>query len=735
MAQTTQSLDKQYQANQNNEGGLDRPSPIPLVYRPNKRRRQIRRETYQRYYWLRQDPLRIQAERDWESADKEYQMFIEEKDPDDWHADVHLPDAFAGIQTEAQETIERKSRPTLTSTEESDEPISEFCNDVINYNMNNTDYDYQYYLGKLSKSIRGTAFYMDYWRTDKRIVKDPDSLNKDGTIKYKDKELTDFDDDYLEWVPNEYIYVDDKATDDETTDDFFRREIINIDLFHLKYGNKPGWFDTEYVYAGGERSSKSFFQMPNDVTNQDVEVLHYFRKSTDCYWAVANNVTVYDSPLPSKHKQLPLISIRQYVVPGFYYGIGIPKVVHALSEERKTIRNLNLDRQKLQINKMFLHNNAYDLDDEDLVSRPHGVISIDTNGKPISEALQPLEYGDVSASYFKTEEILLEDIRRAHGIDDRISGAQVGSTATQAALQKESAIKRINLISIQAEMSTVIRIGRIKWANIQFFYGTPRMEAISEDNQEKQQKVYKQVSVNNRKYSIVDDGEGGKSLRMDEVQGASGLELNKDMAKYLETSVDVSVDAATFTPISKAIEQTKKTEAFSLIASIPEAKATLDMPSAVADLLKVNDIKPDTWMKSAAKPAKDMMMLAEAENMIMASGQPLAPTEDATTDHTMVHLMFTKSAEFQQFKPEIQALFEAHILGEHDNNPDTGSAADALAGAPPPPGLPAGGPTGAPAAGGPGAGAGTPTALSPQTTQPNSQVADLQPTNFAVPER
>lgn len=735
MAQNKQSLDKQYQDNQNNEGGLDRPSPVPLVYKPNKRRRQIRREVYARYYWLRQDPLRTQAESDWESADKEYQMFIEEKDPDDWHADVHLPDAFAGIQTQAQETIERKSRPTLTATEQSDEPLSAFCNDVLNYNMNNTDYDYQYYLGKLSAAIRGTAFLMDYWRTDKRIVKDPESLNADGTIKYKDRELIDFDDDYTEWVPNEYIYTDDKATDDETMDDFFRREIINIDLFHLKYDNKPGWFDTEYVYAGGERSNKSFFQMPADITNQDVEVLHYYRKSTDCYWVVANNVTCYDSPLPSKHKQLPLASLRQYTVPGYFWGIGIPKVVHALSEERKTIRNLNLDRQKLQINKMFLHNSAYDLDDEDMVSRPHGVISIDTNGRPLSEALQPLEYGDVSASYFKTEEILLEDIRRAHGIDDRISGAQVGSTATQAALQKESAIKRINLISIQAEMSTVIRIGRIKWSNIQFFYGTPRMEAISEDNQEKQQKVYKQISVNNRKYSIVDNGSGGKSLRMDEVQGASGLELNQEMAGYLETSVDVSVDASTFTPISKAIEQTKKTEAFSLIASIPEAKATLDMPSAVADLLRVNDIKPDTWMKAAAKPAQDMMMLAEAENMIMASGQPLSPTQDATAEHTMVHLMFTKSAEFQQFKPEIQALFEAHILGEHDNNPDTGSAADALGAAPPLPGLPAGAPTGAPAAGGPGAGIGAPTALSPQTTQPTNQVADLQPTNFAVPER
>lgn len=732
MATDTKSLDKQLTDIQNNQGHLDADPPSVLVYRPNKRNRQIRREVYARYYWLRQDPLRVQAEVEWEMADKEYNMFIEEKDPSDWHADVHLPDAFSAIQTQAQETIDRLSRPTLTRTEESDEPLSEFCNDVINYNMNNTDYDHQYYLGKLSASIRGTAFYTDYWRTDKRIVKDPDSLNDDGTIKYVNKEITDFDDDYLEWVPNEYILVDDKATDDETMDDYFRREIINIDLFHLKYDRKPGFFDTQHVYAGGERSNNSFFQMPQDITNQDVEVLHYKRKSTDSYWVVANNVTIFDSPLPSKHKQLDLISIRQYTVPGFFWGIGIPKVMHALSEERRTLRNINLDRQKLQINKMFLHNNAFDLDDEDMVSRPHGVISVDTNGRNINEVLTPLEYGDVPASYFKTEEILLEDLRRASGIDDRISGANVGSTATQAALQKESAVKRINMISIQAEQSTVLRIGRIKWSNIQFFYGTPRMEKIYEDNEEREQKVYKQITVQNRKYSVVDE-DGGKALRMDEVKGSTGLNLDKKMAKYLEGNVDVSVDASIFTPISKAIEQTKKTETFSLLMANPETMATLDIPGAVADLLRVNDIKPDTWMKANAKPAKDMMMLAEAENMIMSAGQPLAPTEGATTDHTMVHLMFTKSAEYEKFPPELQSIFEMHIMGEHDNNPETGSAADALGATQP--ALPGAAPPGGvgPPAGSTGQIA--PLALSPQTTQPNTPVADISPTNFSAPER
>src|SRR5260221_375760 len=149
MAKNDPTLGKQLDALQNQEGKLDPQPVLNGQYNPNKRRRAIRREVYTRYYWLRNDPSRVEAEQEWESADKEYSMYVAPKDEDDWHADLHLPDSFAAIQTQAQETIERKSRPTLIGTEESDEPIQDFGNAVLNYNMDNTGYDYQYFLAKL----------------------------------------------------------------------------------------------------------------------------------------------------------------------------------------------------------------------------------------------------------------------------------------------------------------------------------------------------------------------------------------------------------------------------------------------------------------------------------------------------------------------------------------------------------------------------------------------------------
>ena len=699
-------------------------------YKPNKRQRLVRRRVYERFYWLRDDSLRTEAEQDWELADKEYNMFRESVD-DDWRANLHLPDAFAAIQAQMQETIERKSRPNLIPTEESDEPITEFSNAVLTYNMNNTDYDYQYFLAKLAAAIRGTAFLMNYWRRDKRVVKDPTSVNDDGEIKYTDKEITDFDDDYTEWVPNEFIYIDEKAKHINEANDMFKREIINIEEFHRIYENKSGFFDTEFVVQGGDTSNRSYYKLPKDTTEQDVEVLHYYNRSIDAYWVVANNVTIYDGPLPSKHKELPLAVMYQYRVPGRFWGLGIPKVIHYLSEERKTIRNLNMDRQKLQINKMFMHNTSFDIDDEDLVSRPHGLISVDTGGQPIQNALVPVEYGDVPASYFRTEEILLEDIRRAHGIDDRIQGVNMGGTATEAAILKETSLKRVNLIMVSAEMDTVIRIGRLKWSNIQWLYGTPRLEKITQNNKEREKKIFRTISVQGKKFAIVDD-DGKKSLRMEDVKGNSALTLKPEYAKYLQGSFDVSVDADIFTPISKAIEQTKKTEMFGLLLSNPATMAVMDINTATADVLAVNNIKPEKWLKNVENK-KDMMMLAESENMVIAAGQPLSGTQNASEDHTIVHLMYTQTEEFKYLPQEIKQLIMAHIMEEHDNNPATGAAADLMAqhGLMPKPEVAAGMPGMETPLGGPGLPPPNPSA---ELGIPQAQVPDLEPTNFASPE-
>ena len=721
---------------QNKEGKLDPPTDKEVRYVPNKRQRQIRRRVYERFYELRDAPSRALAEELWEEADKEFGMVTPTKDTEnnpDWRSNLHLPDAFSAIQTQAQETIERKARPHLVATEESDEPIQELANSVLTYNMNNTGFDYQAYLSKLSASYRGTAFRKDYWRKDTRIVKEPKSLNKDGSIEYVEKEIVDFDDDYTEWIPNEFVYPDEKAKHIDECVDLVEREILNISVFRRKYGNRPGFFDTDFVKPGGETTTRSkVWTLPKDVSEQDVEVLHLYDRDVDAYWVVANNVTVCDEPLQTKHKEIPFGVDYQYKIPGQFWGIGIPRVMHMLSEERNSIRNLQMDRQKIIIGGAFLHNNSFDLDDEDTVLSPGKIISVDTNGQDVRQAIQQVNLGDTPASSFKMDEMQLEDIRRATGIDDRISVSDSATTATQAAIVKESTLKRINLISIANEMDSVVRIGRIKWSNIQFFYGVPRINKIVKNNEEAEEKSYRTISVKGKKFSIIKDEEGSR-LSMEDVDGGSALALKPEMNKYLEGSFDITVDADIFTPVSKAIQQTKVTETYSLLLSNPATMAITDLVSATGDMLEINGIDPKKWLKDTIGK-RDMMMLADSENMVMVAGQPLSGTKDATEDHTLVHLMFTKTPEFQQAPVEIQQIVMDHIMQEHDSNPATGAAADLMGQY----GL-GGDQLAQGAAGGIAGGiegmSGAPLSVGAgETTQPQPQVADIQATNFANPE-
>lgn len=704
------------------QGEIINGTTVKPNYRPNKHKNEIRRTVYQRFYWLRDNPLRAEAEAEWEMADKEYAMPIPQPDTEDWRSKLELPDSFAAIQAQMQETIERKARPYLCATEESDEPTADLANCVLEYNMNNSDFDYQYFLAKLSAAIRGTSFLMEYWRTDKRRVKDPTGLNDDETINYVEKEVIDFDDAYTEWVPNEFIHIDEKAKHISEAVDMFRREIINIDEFHRIYGNKPGFYDTDFVTKGGDTSTRSFFVLPKDVTQSDVEVLHYYNRGIDAYWVVANNIAIYDGPLPTKHKELPVAVQYQYLQPGRFWGIGIPKAIFMLSEERKALRRLNLDRTKLNIAGAFLHNSAFDVDDEDSQIVPGRFISVDTNGQDIRAAIQKLEFGDIPASYFRTEEILSEDIKRAHGIDDRVQGVNVGGTATEAALLKESALKRINLISVTSEMDTILRIGRLKWSNIQFFYPIPRFEKIYEENEEKDKKVYRTITVQNKKFSIVDD-QGNKSLKMDEIRGSSALNLDKSMAKYIEGNYDVSIESDIYTPPSKALYQTQMTQTLSLLLGNPITASVLDPKKAVTWALQAVYEKPDKLLPGEGLSTEDLQMLAEAENMMMSAGQPLSPTEGANIEHTTVHLNYTKTAEYQQLQPEFQQLFELHIMGEDANNPATAGGAGQLTAPPQGPPSPGGNQTlegqPGPSLNGPVQGAG-----------PTPQVADIQGANF-----
>jgi len=667
-------------------------------YKPkNKAEREARRRVWERYETMRDDQIRKEAEQQWERADKQFMQWMPERELGDWRSHMTLPDAFGAVQSHMQETIDRRGRPYLEQVDASDFIRESFSNHIFNFSMDRTQFDLEQFKAKQAAAIRGTSWVAERYRYEKRKVKDLDSVDKDGNLKYTEREIIDADDTYTEFIDNDQLFWDPSATHESRARDAVEREVVDWNEFQRAYKGRPEFMNIDKVpKAGNITPQVLFFKKAHDMSDNDVEILNYYNRATDSYDVLANNVLIRMGPIPYKHKEIPFAVYRHYMLLGRMYGMGIPEVIYSLSEERVSLRRLQLDKQHLQVDKMFLVNDLVDIDEEEARVRPHGFMYVNTNGVPINQVIQSVEYGDTPMSYYRSEEQLLEDMRRAHGISDELQQVSSG-TATQAAIAKEQAQKRINMINILADMDTLVRIGRLKWSNIQFFYPAARVERITKNGKTKDQKSYRKIRIKGAEYTV-DSSEGGNKLVSSRIDGSSGFTLDKKMAKFMEGDYEVTINADASPVLSKPLQQAKITEMLGAMNSTPQMAAQIDPQKAASRYLRVFGEDPADWLIGNGVTDDQWKQLAIEENTVMSSGIPLLPTDGATQAHTEEHLNYMNSMDFNALPQAIQDVISKHAFGEAEAQ-----------GA-----IPSGGAPGGPSAG-------------PGGEIPSTQVADLQP--------
>lgn len=644
-------------------------------YKPNKNDRKIRAHIWDRFQRMKDDTLRREAERDWEQGDKFSRLWRPERDPDDWRADIRLPDAFAAIQTHLQETVGIKLRPSLKPQEGSDTPLAFWGNGIFTYNMDRTGFDSEVIKAIRCSATRGTAFTVEEYYYETREVKDPTSV-ENGVLQYTTKEIVDKDDTFTKMWPNERIYIDEAATVIEEAEDCILEERLRFDTFKTKYGSRADCYNVDKVVPCGSLSERTnFFERSDDdpMDGDYVQVLRYYNKMTDSYQILANTVVISDEPIPYKHKELPVAVWNYYPVEGRIYGMGIPRILASTQEEREAIRNLSLDRQKMHLNKMFLVNDLFDLDEDEATTRPHGFIHVNSGGLSLDNIIKPIEYGDVPGSSVRMDDQLLNDEQRTTGIDDRSQSVNVGGTATEAAILTEQSQKRINLINTLTGMNTIERIGKLKWSNIEFFYPAPRVENITEDNDEKskKKKTYRKISVEGQEFEVVETPDKKKELKMNDITGTGSFQLDSTHARFFDNlgDVDIRIQWDIKAVMPQAIRQSKSMELFNAMIGNPMTMNEMNVRRAMKDIIMEYDFDPRTWMTEKGKTIDQQQAQAYWENMVMIKGTALDPTEDADEQHTLIHLQFTQSEYYRKFvqaNPGIDAIFQRHIMGENE---------------------------------------------------------------------
>lgn len=652
-------------------------------YRPrNKADTKARKRLWDRYQAMQSDMLRKEAEKQWDLGDKMYRLWAPDRDSRDWRADIVLPDGFSAVQSHLQETVNLRPRPLIKGVEAADAPLEKFASTVFNFAMDNTEFDQEAFKARTCAAVRGTAFTLEEYRYETRKVKMPKSV-KEGVLKYEEKEIVDYDDVYTRHIDNWSAFFDPGAEDPKYGNDCAYREVLSLDVFKSLYGDKDSFNDVDQVVCAGDvPKNAGFFKMANDVNADEVEVIHYWNRLDDEYSVLANNVLIRNTPLPSTHKELPMDVWTFYPIPGQIYGMGIPYIIHTLVEERRSIRNMTLDRQKMHIAKMFIVNDLFDIDEEDLTPRPHGLIKLNTNGLPLNQAIQPLEYGDVPGSALRIDEMLKEDERRAHGMDDR-PAIQQGGTATEAAIVKESAQARINLINTLSNWNTMIRLGRKKWANVCFYYKGKRMERVVQDGRLIDKEVYRNIKVDGLEFEIKGDPEKGETpeLATTAIQGYSSFRMNPSYAQFMDRNYDIIMDAESTPVISKAVKRAQVNEMSQFLLGNPLFARFLDIEKSLQRVVSVNDEYAGDWLQSGGLTVEQQRITAEEENMLFINMEQtgrifmLPGTPNATEAHNEVHLDFMQTQAYEALSEPVKQALQRHVQEEIQNNPALSAAA------------------------------------------------------------
>ena len=672
----------------------DKDPGIRTYYEPKGKELEMLKFINDRKIAMESSDERQKAVEAWKRGRKQWEALREEKGEDDWQSNHYVPVTTAVVETALSEIIDQSPKPLILPRGREDTPRANIMQHTFEYTWEVADSDVELYNVWKDTLIEGTAIAQEYYFRDVRKVKTPKKDGKKG--EYEEKEVFDYDDVYLESIKNDDFYVDENArsfSGPYGARDCIRRVIMHIDDFKSFFSGKT-WDplgNASKVQAGGDTNYYEWYKPSHGVDTKDmVEVWWYWQvKPGDWLCVVANEVMVVMGPNPYKHKQLPFARAVDVKRTHKFYGKGQPELLESIQDETNVMRRMTIDRSHLDIDKMFFVSNRLNLSDEDTIARPHGTIPVDD-----VDGAKAVEYGDTPRSVEMTLKHLDDDGTIVTGINPRAQALPTSGTATEAAILKESTLKRIRLKVRLFEKEFLVRVGRLRVANIMQYYSQPKLEKIvgnaatAEFKQEieklKQEglvetvgdenfkKVYRQIRIKDRQIDFDTEGQ----MTEKPMEGVSFFDLKPEYFMPVASGgYDIKFAAGSTLPISKPLMQSKTAEMFDRVLTLMQAFPQVPIydPKKLGDsLLKVNDFNPSDF--KVDQPPQDegeqrvtqSLEIANVENKLMMEGQSIPATGYAPVPHTQVHLAFMQSPTFQGLQssdPRVQVFME-HVTGE-----------------------------------------------------------------------
>jgi len=352
--------------------------------------------------------------------DRSYKLYIADntdraKEIQKWQANIAIPYVHAVVETLKPRILDARPEFTVQGRTNDDQDKASRLQYLNDYTWEISEADKAAELITSSALIYGTGFMQVGWKKDVRkhkFLSTNDLLNK--KYKWEVKEQVFYDAPFIEWVDNYNLWYDWHNVESKSKQYWFKRLVLTgaeikrrypmaekkrLDMALTKNGGDLEDYGSirtlvklehekitkgaDYRKTGGSLSSLKY-QNQNDSDLQMYEVFEWLRPFEDSYAVMVGEVPILkgaEMPMPYDFKEAWFIDVPYLRIPGEFEGYGLPMLLENPQIMLNMIKNQRLDAMTLTVHKMWIINPLSNIEKEDLVSRPMGIIySIDPQG-------------------------------------------------------------------------------------------------------------------------------------------------------------------------------------------------------------------------------------------------------------------------------------------------------------------------------------------------------------------
>lgn len=447
--------------------------------------------------------------------DRSYKLYMNytgdrAKEIKSWQANIFVPYTQAVVETLMPRILDARPEFNVQGRVESDQLKATKIQHLHDYTWEISGMDSVSEDVVRSSMIYGTGYYQVGWKKkeeEKKFFSGKD-INK-KKYSWKKKKQVFYDAPFSERVSNYDLWYDWHNIHRKNKQFWFRRFVLTGEEIKSRFPmydkkrlaqafNSTGDLtDYESVRFEIERVHTKVLKTSNSNTGTDLdiyntqedsdlkmhEVFMWWRPFEDKQAVMVNDVPILDGgsmPFIFDFKEIPIIEIPYLRLPGKFEGVGIPIILEDPQMMLNTIKNQRLDATILSIHKMWIVNPMANVDVDELVVRPFGIIHT-----PDPAGVKEVQFSDIKPSSYREEELLKSDMRYACGVDDFSMGGGGGaSSATEVRHLRESTLERVRLFINHIGSGLSIMQGM--WTSMyrQFFTKQMTIRIIGEDGAE-----------------------------------------------------------------------------------------------------------------------------------------------------------------------------------------------------------------------------------------------------------